>query len=51
MPAGFDGDGQYTARPRGMVVDLVRIDFTAAHPGPPSGGLSGTRVAAPRGSG
>jgi transposase-like protein len=24
MPAGFDGDGQYTARTRGMVVDLVR---------------------------
>jgi len=26
MPAGFDGDGQYTARTRGIVVDLVRID-------------------------
>mgnify|MGYP002641918597 CR=1 FL=1 len=26
MPAGFDGDGQYTERTRNMVVDLVRID-------------------------
>jgi hypothetical protein len=25
MPAGFDGEGQYTGRTRGLVVDLVRI--------------------------
>jgi len=41
---------QIGARKESSTLILVYA-FTAAHPGPPSGGLSGTRVAAPRGSG